>query len=180
MPEVQALLVCAQRLKVRIGIRGGVVRNFLLGLQLKDGVPTNLVDLVDPFSDIDCVLDNEFDWPMMASAPKTGAMHPISLLVTADDTPPVLRHKPVATAESLHPMKIVAHVEDPSGVKWVHLQYRGMSQHQDFQTLEILPTGRPEEYEAVIPGDEIDPHFDLMYFFEAMENAGNGKIYPNK
>jgi len=73
----------------------------------------------------------------------------------------------------------VAHVEDSSGVKWVHLQYRGMSQHQDFQTLEMLPTGRPEEYEAVIPGDEIDPHFDLMYFFEVMDNAGNGRIYPN-
>ena len=51
--------------------------------------------------------------------------------------------------------------------------------HQDFQTLEMLPIGRPEEYEAVIPGDEIDPHFDLMYFFEVMDNAGNGKIDPN-
>jgi hypothetical protein len=115
----------------------------------------------------------------IATYPENGRLHPISLLVTPDDTPPVLRHKPVTTADSLHPMKIVAHVEDPSGVKWVHLQYRGMSQHQDFQTLKMLPTGRPKEYEAVIPGDEIDPHFDLMYFFEVMDNAGNGKIYPN-
>jgi len=112
----------------------------------------------------------------IATYPEDGRLHPISLLVTADDTPPVLSHTPVTTAGSLHPLKIVAHVEDPSGVKWVHLQYRGVSQHQDFQTLEMLPTGRPGEYEAVIPGDEIDPHFDLMYFFEAMDKAGNGKF----
>jgi len=68
MPEVQALLACAQRQKTRIGIRGGVVRNFLLRLQSKRGVPANLVDLVDPFSDVDCVLDKEFDWPSVGTA----------------------------------------------------------------------------------------------------------------
>jgi hypothetical protein len=43
----------------------------------------------------------------------------------------------------------------------------------------MLPAGRPEEYEVVTPGDEIDPHFDLMYFFKVMDNAGNGKIDRN-
>ena len=54
-----------------------------------------------------------------------------------------------------------------------------MSQHQDFQLLTMLPTGSGNEYEATIPGDQIGKEFDFMYFFEVMDNAGNGKIYPD-
>jgi hypothetical protein len=45
--------------------------------------------------------------------------------------------------------------------------------------LPMLPTGSANEYQATIPGDNIDPHFDLMYMFEVMDNAGNGRIYPD-
>jgi hypothetical protein len=115
----------------------------------------------------------------VATYPEDGRSNPISVLVTADDTPPLLSHTPVRTAEPLQPLRIVAQVSDPSGIKWIRLRYRGMSQHQDFHTLAMLPTGRPKEYQAVIPGEDVDPHFDLMYFFEVMDNAGNGKIYPD-
>ena len=76
-------------------------------------------------------------------------------------------------------MHIAALVQDPSGVKWVHLRYRGVSEHQDFKLLNMLPTGKENEYAATVPGEEIDPHFDFMYLFEVMDNAGNGKIYPD-
>jgi hypothetical protein len=33
--------------------------------------------------------------------------------------------------------------------------------------------------EGTIPGENIDPSFDLMYLFEVMDNAGNGMIYPD-
>jgi hypothetical protein len=115
----------------------------------------------------------------VATYPEEGRLHPISLQITTDDTPPLLHHTPVITAEALQPLRIVAHVDDASGVKWVRLRYRGMSQHQDFQTIEMLPTGRADEYEVTIPGEDVDAHFDLMYFFEVMDNAGNGKIYPD-
>lgn len=42
-----------------------------------------------------------------------------------------------------------------------------------------LPTGRANEYEATISCTEVDPHSDLMYRFEVMDNIGNGIIYPN-
>jgi hypothetical protein len=76
-------------------------------------------------------------------------------------------------------LRIAVDVEDPSGVKWVRLRYRGLSEHQDFQVLNMLPTGQGSEYEATILGENIDPHFDMMYFIEVMDNVGNGKIYPN-
>jgi hypothetical protein len=73
----------------------------------------------------------------------------------------------------------VARVEDPSGIRWVRLRYRGLSQHQDFQILPMLPTGQNHEFEATIPAENIDPKFDLMYLFETMDVQGNGKIYPD-
>lgn len=68
MPEVHALLACAQRLRIRIGLRGGVVRNFVLGNRSKQREGASLLDLVDPFSDIDCVLDNASDWNSVAGS----------------------------------------------------------------------------------------------------------------
>ena len=45
--------------------------------------------------------------------------------------------------------------------------------------MRMLSTGKADEYEAVIPASQIDPQFDLMYFFEVMDIEGNGKIYPD-
>ena len=114
--------------------------------------------------------------------PPGGGAQPVSVTVTADDQPPLLHFVPVVNAETSRPLRIVADVADPSGVKWVHLRYRGLSQQQDFRTLPMLPTGKRgegEQYEAIIPAGDIDAKFDLMYLFEVMDGAGNGKIYPD-
>jgi hypothetical protein len=44
----------------------------------------------------------------------------------------------------------------------------------------MLPTGNGNvnEYEATVPGNDVDPQFDFNCFFEVMDNAGNEKIYP--
>jgi hypothetical protein len=103
----------------------------------------------------------------------------IAVTASADDEPPSLQHAPVTHAVPGKPLRIVAVVSDGSGVKWVRLRYRGLTQHQDFQTLEMLPTGKSNEYAAEIPGVHLDPKFDFMYLFEVMDSAGNGRIYPD-
>jgi hypothetical protein len=113
------------------------------------------------------------------TAGRLGRTKPVHVLVCADDQPPTLQQTPVISTQPRKPLRISAQVEDPSGVKWVHLLYRGLSQHQDFQVLPMLPAGSGNEYQATIPGENIDPHFDLMYLFEVMDNDGNGKIYPD-
>jgi hypothetical protein len=115
----------------------------------------------------------------IAIYPENGRAHPIPIVVAGDDQPPVLHHTAIPTAPPGKPLRIVAEVRDPSGIRWVRLRYRGLSQHQDFRTLPMLPTGNAGQYEATIPGDDIDPRFDLMYLFEVMDGAGNGKIYPD-
>jgi hypothetical protein len=115
----------------------------------------------------------------VATFPQDGDSHPIAIMVTADNQPPALQQTPILSTKSGQPLRITARVDDPSGVKWVHLRYRGLNQHQDYQVLDMLPTGKDNEYEATVPGDAIDPHFDFMYYFEVMDNAGNGRIYPD-
>ena len=115
----------------------------------------------------------------LSTLPENGSAAPIPVQITGDDQPPTLTSVPIPSAEPSHPLRIRASVQDPSGVKWVHLLYRGVSEHQDLAVLNMLPNGSANEYEGTIPGIDIDPHFDLMYFFEVMDNSGNGKIYPD-
>ena len=70
-------------------------------------------------------------------------------------------------------------VKAGGGVKWVHARYRGLTQHQDFKTITLFPTQNPNEYEGMVPSEDIDPKFDFMYFFEVMDQSGKGKIFPD-
>lgn len=54
-----------------------------------------------------------------------------------------------------------------------------MTQFEDYRTLEMQPTGRPDEFAAVVPGEQIPAEWDFMYLFEVMDRNGNGKLYPD-
>jgi len=96
-----------------------------------------------------------------------------------DGTAPQVLHRPVTSAPTGSPFPITAEVRDPAGVKWVRLRYRSVNQHQDFRTLAMISTGAKDQYRAVIPLEDIPPTWDLMYFIEAMDLHGNGRIHPD-
>jgi len=102
-----------------------------------------------------------------------------SVAVTNDNEPPEVKHNPITSAPAGNPLTISAEVSDSSGVKWVRLRYRSVTQYQDFQTMEMLRTGVKNQYLAEVPGECLDPKWDFMYLIEVMDNAGNGKIYPD-
>ena len=85
----------------------------------------------------------------------------------------------MTTASVGKPLSVTVEVRDPSGVKWVRLRYRSVNQHQDYQTLPMLPTGNADQYRAVIPTEHVSPTWDVMYFIEAMDERGNGSIHPD-
>jgi hypothetical protein len=93
--------------------------------------------------------------------------------------PPAVVHQPVPTAPAGKPLAIVAEVRDPAGVKWVRLRYRNVNQHEDYRTLAMQPTGQQDQFQAVIPAEQVVPTWDLMYLIEVMDNRGNGTIYPD-
>lgn len=111
--------------------------------------------------------------------PHDGTQKPIAVLVTQDNEPPRLEHTPIVTAKVGEPLKITAKVRDAAGVKWVRVRHRGVTQVDDYRAIEMCPTGKRDEFEGVVPGDQIVAKWDLMYLFEVMDNNGNGKIYPN-
>jgi hypothetical protein len=88
-------------------------------------------------------------------------------------------HQPPTITPAGKPLVITAEVRDSSGVKWMRLRYRSVNQHQDYRTLPMLPTGEKDEYRAMIPVEDINPIWDVMYFIEAMDKKGNGTIYPD-
>jgi hypothetical protein len=99
--------------------------------------------------------------------------------LTNNITAPVISHQPILAAPAGKPLTIRAKVTSPSGVKWVQVRYRYVDQTRDYETLIMTPTGTNDEYEAVIPGDKINPRFDFMYFIEAMDNQRQGVMYPD-
>lgn len=113
------------------------------------------------------------------SSPDEGATPAFAVAVTDDDEPPQVRHTPLTTAPAAQPLAIRAEVTDPSGVKWVRLRYRGVNQHLDYKTLAMAPTGRPNEYQATVPAEDVNPRWDFMYFLEVMDRRGNGRIHPD-
>ncbi len=98
---------------------------------------------------------------------------------TGDVEAPFVVHQQVISAPASQALTISATVRDPSGVKWVRLRYRSVNQHQDYRALPMLPSGAPAQYRAVIPAEDTMATWDLMYFIEAMDNAGNGRIHPD-
>ncbi len=88
-------------------------------------------------------------------------------------------HQPVSRAPVGKPITVKVTVNAPAGVKWVRLRYRAVNQDQDYQTLEMRPTGEEDTYQAVVPASQINSTWDFMYLIEMMDNKGNGSIYPD-
>ena len=98
---------------------------------------------------------------------------------TGDKEPPEVRHTPIATAPPAKPLTITATVTDPSGVKWVRLRYRSVTQFQDYRTLAMAPAAEKNAYQAQVPAEHVDAQWDFMYFIEVMDNRGNGRLWPD-
>src|SRR5262245_19186782 len=96
-----------------------------------------------------------------------------------DNEPPTLTLHPTPSAPAEKPLSVTVEARDPSGVKSVRLRYRSVNQYQDYRTLEMTPTGKRDQYHAVIPAEHVLPQWDLMYFIEAIDARGNGTIYPD-
>jgi hypothetical protein len=111
--------------------------------------------------------------------PHDGADAPIRVAVTADEAGPTVVHHAITSAKPNEPIVITAQVTDSSGVGSVYLRYRGVNQHQDFHRVRMLPTGQVDEYRAEIAKTDVDPRWDLMYFIEATDRLGTGRIYPD-
>ena len=104
---------------------------------------------------------------------------PIEVRVTGDRSPPLVSLGPVRSARPREPLRVTASVVDLSGITSVRLRYRHLTQFEDYETLEMEFDSAAGAHTATIPGEFIVPKWDLMYFVEAIDAAGNGCIAPD-
>jgi hypothetical protein len=97
----------------------------------------------------------------------------------ADSAPPSVILPPAAKARPGQPFTVSLRAEDESGIASIRLRYRHLTQVEDYQTVDMTPDPKTGLYSAAIPGDFITPVWDLIYFVEAIDSAGNGRNYPD-
>ncbi|MBL7152548.1 MAG: hypothetical protein ISS79_02435, partial [Phycisphaerae bacterium] len=107
------------------------------------------------------------------------AISGIDVIVTNDNEPPTVNHNHITSAPAEKPLTITATVTDPSGVKWVRLRYRSVTQFEDYKSLDMTETDTEGQYNVTVPGKDIVSKYDFMYLIEVMDNKGNGAIYPD-
>ncbi len=108
---------------------------------------------------------------------KSGAPHLALHPVAAD--PPSVRLQPASSARPGHDFEVSAKVTAPAGIKWVRLRYRHVTQFEDYQSAEMTLDEQAGLYKGRIPASFIDPHWDLMYFVEAVDKRGAGRMSPD-
>jgi hypothetical protein len=111
--------------------------------------------------------------------PETGPQVGCVLRVSDDRQPPEIQLDRVATAVPGEPVRVTAQVTDSSGVKLVRLRYRHLTQFEDYESVEMLLDESSGRHVAEIPGEFVIPRWDLMYFVEALDEVGNGRMVPD-
>jgi len=107
------------------------------------------------------------------------ARPPVWVTITADSQPPRVELMQVTAAEPGRDLRVTARVEDAAGVKSARLRFRHLTQYEDYQSLDMSLDAASGLYAANIPASFVDPKWDLMFFVEALDNHGNGRMYPD-
>jgi hypothetical protein len=68
LPLIRALRTISGRLGMRFALRGGVLRNLLFSYSGDISAALSFYEYVDPFSDIDLVVEDLSEWPQLAQA----------------------------------------------------------------------------------------------------------------
>lgn len=97
---------------------------------------------------------------------------------SSDHEPPEVTINPAEPTAQGMPVTVTAKATDPSGIQIMRLHYRHMAQVEDYTVTDMKPDANGL-YTGVIPPDFIDPHWSLMFFVEAVDKAGNGRLYPD-
>ena len=89
--------------------------------------------------------------------PAAGEEDPIVVTITDDDQPPQVDLERVQAPKPGKSLEVTAKVWDLSGVKWVRLRYRHVTQFEDYETEEMRYDPQTGLWSATIPGNSLSP-----------------------
>jgi hypothetical protein len=105
---------------------------------------------------------------------------PIEMRITSDLVePPRMELSPAPEAKPGVDLEIAVKADDPSGIRSVRLRYRHLTQYEDYRSVPMIRGPASSVYRAAIPGAFITREWDVMYYVEAIDEAGNGTIAPD-
>ena len=96
----------------------------------------------------------------------------------AGATGPEFSHEAIRESRVGADLKVEARVSGRFKPISVRLYYRHLDQSEDWRAIPMQNLEKTR-YGAVIPGEFIVPGWDLMYAFEAVDETGAGKFYPD-
>ena len=114
---------------------------------------------------------------LLAELPESGSSAPAPFPggEVHPDPPEVVFHPP-ACATAGRDLELHIRCESPTP-RFVRCHHRIAHQALDFDTIDMLPAGGG--FSAVIPGQAIDPAWDLMVFFEFLFDDGRATRWPD-
>jgi hypothetical protein len=87
---------------------------------------------------------------------------------------PQMRHDPPSTAQAGQPIPLKLAISGAAHVRTVRLYYRPVNQLEKFKMLEAPPgTG------FTIPGSDVSARWELMYYFEVLNDLNGGWFQPD-
>ncbi len=104
---------------------------------------------------------------------------PLPVDISNDHAAPEVQIETPQQAMPGRDFQVTARVTGASGIQSVRLRYRRLTQFEDYRSVEMTRRRNGGTCQARIPGDFIVPQWDLIYFIEAIDKHGNGRIYPD-
>jgi hypothetical protein len=121
--------------------------------------------------------EDEYGSP--AFFPSCGSQTPIAVKLAEDSrAPKVVEHERVTSHNSSNPLTLSLKVDSDRNPPDVLLHYRTVDQNADFHIQAMEPIG-DGDYRTAIPATDLDPNFDEMYYFELVDEFGNGTFHPD-
>lgn len=88
---------------------------------------------------------------------------------------PAITHHPTMSAIEGEPIALKIRIAPQTNVTRIRLHYRPLNQKAQFKTIE----NTAGQQSFTIPGEDISANWDLMYYFEILNQGGSGWFHPN-
>ena len=88
---------------------------------------------------------------------------------------PTIAHNPPVSASEGQPVTLEIQIVPATQVTRVRLHYRPLNQKAKFKTIEKVAG----EKSFTIPGEDLSAKWDLMYYFEILNEGGSGWFHPD-
>jgi hypothetical protein len=102
--------------------------------------------------------------------------NPLKIVLGPKVAPPVCQHNPPETFEAGKPLTLELEVSSTTRLKSVRLRYRHVNQSEYVLGMDMK--GENGSYRGAIPASYTDSLYDLMYYFEVIDEMGNSVIHP--